>query len=171
MNDYVSKPIDRQLLFDKVVHWAGRSTDKIVTVDEGDHEERRASTSADELLDRKALLQLAEDTSAATALRLIDVFIKELRSRAGQIADCHDRSDVDGLASQAHALKSSAATYGAAAIRAQALHLDNACRKSDQTSAMAAAQELLSAVEPTIKALHAYMAEIGKNTGTNDSSG
>jgi PAS domain S-box-containing protein len=169
MNDYVSKPIDRDLLFDKIVHWAGRSTDQDMVVDEGGHEEERAPTSSDELIDRKALLQLAEDTSPATALRLIAVFIKELQSRTMQIAEFHDLGDMDGLASQAHALKSSAATYGAAVVRERTLRLDNACSCSDQKAAMAAAQELLAVVEPTVKALNAYLAEIGANVDTDNS--
>jgi len=168
MNDYVSKPVNRQLLFNKIVYWAGRSTNQAAAEDGRRHEEERAPGSSDELLDQKALLQLVEDTSSTTALKLVAVFIRELQSRAGQIADYSDSADMDGLGSQAHALKSSAATYGAAVIRAQALHLDSACSSSDQAAAMTASQDLLTAVEPTVKALHAYIAKIRANIDTDD---
>jgi len=160
MDDYVSKPIDRLLLSNKILYWAGRATSQPEKAPESRASEIESPDSSYDLLDRDALSQLAEDTSPEVALKLIAVFIKELRARAEQIEDSGERGDMDGLASQAHALKSSAATYGAAIVRGQALCLDSACKKGAQSTAMAASRGLLEAVEPTAEALIAYTAEV-----------
>jgi PAS domain S-box-containing protein len=164
MDDYVSKPLNRPLLFNKLLYWAGRTLDQSAA--EVGHRVPAAGSadSSDGLLDRHALSQLVEDTSPETARRIIAVFVEELRARAGQIAEYRDRCEMGGLASEAHVLKSSAATYGAAIIRVQSLRLDGACTNGDMSTAMDACRDLLAAVEPTAEALIAYTAEIGGET-------
>jgi len=158
MNDYISKPVDRQLLFDKILIWAGRldaRTEALTTKTSASRIE--ASTRRSALLDAEALALLAEDTSAEIAPRLISVFIKELRTRAGRIEESSQHLDFSCLASEAHALKSSAATYGAAIVRDHALRLDSACTSTDRDAAAAAARDLIAAVEPTAAALTKYI--------------
>ena len=163
MDDYVSKPIDRQLLFDKIMYWTDRADSQPDAPSSARLLELRASDSPSGFLDRKSLALLAEDTSSEMAPKLIAVFINELRARAERIDDGSKRGDIECLACQAHALKSSAATYGAAIVRDHALRLDSACTSEDQDVAIAASRDLLAAVEPTAEALTQYTAETWPN--------
>jgi CheY-like chemotaxis protein len=148
MNDYVSKPVTRETLMDTVVRWANVEAQTADTT--------QASGDQSKLIDEKALQTLGEDTSPDLVPRMIEVFVDELRMRASSIQAGIDGSDVARLAKEAHALKSSAATYGAIVVAETARRVDQACKDGDRTQAMTQAQALLDSVEPTVSALSSH---------------
>ena len=105
------------------------------------------------LVDDDALKMLGEDTSPDLVPRMVEVFVAELRSRAASISAGLDSGDTKRLASEAHALKSSAATYGARAVAEYARRIDQACRDGSSPEAEAQARALLASVESTVTAL------------------
>jgi PAS domain S-box-containing protein len=148
MNDYVSKPVDRQTLSATVLRWA--------RVDDGAVSEVIAADGETLLIDEDGLRMLGEDTSQELVPKLVNVFVAELRARAGNISDGMDSGDMNRLAREAHALKSSAATYGALAIAERARWLDQACTDENGVEAGAQCRALLELVEPTIAAFEAH---------------
>ncbi len=64
--------------------------------------------------------------------------------------------DADRLGREAHALKSSAATYGAIRISEHAARIDDACKRRDHAVAHEHARRLLAAVGPTAEALQTH---------------
>jgi PAS domain S-box-containing protein len=148
MNDYVSKPVDRQTLVSTILKWAN--------TDDEAGAGRQTEVGSLSVIDGDALVALGEDTSPDLVPRMVEVFVEELRSRAASIMDGLEINDPKRLASEAHALKSSAATYGARIIADHARRIDQACKDGDVLAAESQARELLGVVESTVKALEAH---------------
>ena len=148
MNDYVTKPVDRPTLAATVLKWAETGT--------ADLGEPGSDVGEGPLVDDDALQALGEDTSFELIPRMVGVFVEELQSRASHIAEGVETHDSRRLASEAHALKSSAATYGAVAIAEHARRLDQACKDGNQLEAEAQARAILARVGPTVGALREH---------------
>lgn len=71
------------------------------------------------------LKQLTDDLDAALLAEVLHQFMEETRTRALRIAET---ADPKLLARDAHTLKSTAATFGATVLSAQARALEDACR-------------------------------------------
>lgn len=152
MNDYICKPVDRETLGSKVRQWASGALELDVSTGETLHLSVRERSNT-LLVDENALRQLADDTSPELVPKMVAVFIRELRLRAVTISDAVDKVDTNTLKTEAHALKSSAATYGAAAVRIQALQIEEGSDDNDDERTIAAARDLLELVEPTAQSL------------------
>jgi len=85
--------------------------------------------------------------------KLVQVFIRELRERAGRIGVGIAVEDLNALGREAHALKSSAATYGALALAHWARALDAACKAGERRAALEAARRIGELTNPTAEAL------------------
>jgi len=112
MNDHIGKPLDRALLLETVARW--------LTTDG---------------LDGAVLDQLARDLPPDLLPVVLGEFVAETLARAGRIAA---GADTGTLAREAHTLKSTAATFGAARLSAAALELERACRGGGPADAVAA---------------------------------
>lgn len=146
MDDYLSKPVDKVLMAQKIDQWAAKS-------------KRSATQVVDNLVDTAVLQQLALDTSEELVPQMLKVFIRELAMRNDRIADSIKQKDLGALAREAHALKSSAATFGAAAIAEHARKLDDASRSGEELVALDSAKQVLSMIEPTIASLKRRMSD------------
>lgn len=148
MNDYVSKPANREQLAETVHRWVQESEPSL--------DQDSAVAGEDRWLDDQALTTLGEDTDPALVPKMVSVFLEELRSRAAAMATGLEEGDADRLGREAHALKSSAATYGAVRISDHATRVDDACKRQDHAVAREHARRLVAAVEPTVDALSAH---------------
>ena len=148
MNDYVSKPVDKKTLAKTVLKWASAEPPEA-----GDTDDQGGHTS---FIDHIALQNLADDTSPELVPRMAQIFVTELRDRAQQLHSGAERNDWSCLAAQAHALKSSGATYGAVVIADHARALDEACKAGEHQTAMTHTQLLLAAVEPSIREMQQH---------------
>lgn len=148
MNDYLSKPVDKKTLAKTVIRWASERT--------GEDVESEATDGHTAYIDDIALQNLADDTSIELVPRMAQVFITELRDRADRLRSGAEHSDLSRLAAEAHALKSSGATYGAVVIANHARRIDEACKSGDHETAMEHASALLAAVEPSIRAMQQH---------------
>jgi HPt (histidine-containing phosphotransfer) domain-containing protein len=65
------------------------------------------------------------------------------------MSDAIETCDIKVIASEAHALKSSAASYGAQVVARHARGIDQACKDGDLVLAIEQARKLIAIVEPT----------------------
>ena len=143
MNDYLTKPIDRDATLHAIAHWTG----SIVTATA---EERalpdlsgtHASETAAAYVDEQVLLQLARDTAPEIVPELLVLYIDDARARLKQIQKAVAEADTQTLEFEAHTLGSSAAAHGNLKLHALARQIEYQCRNADQQQALAKAASL-----------------------------
>lgn len=146
LSDFLTKPVERETLFARILHWAVGQSAREPAPGE-------ALAGDSMLVDRETLDQLGRDTSPELVPKLVQVFIRELEGRAGSIAEAMEAEDLGALGREAHALKSSAATYGALALAHWARALDAACKAGERRAALEAARRIGELTNPTAEAL------------------
>lgn len=116
MNDFVAKPIDAEKLIEQIVKWSSQ----ISTPTEG-----KKSMTTFELMNSETLQKLGNETSPEMLPEIVSIFIKEMDERINSLPVAVDELDGDELIARAHAIKSSAGTFGA-------LRLEDSARRIEQ---------------------------------------
>jgi len=116
MDDFVAKPIDAEKLIKQIVKWSS----KISTPTEG-----KKSMTTFELMNSETLQKLGNETSHEMLPEIVSIFIKETEERINSLPVAVDELDGDELIARAHAIKSSAGTFGA-------LRLEDSARRIEQ---------------------------------------
>lgn len=147
MDDYLTKPLDRNLLiaclerfFGKVEAVAGTGTDSASV---------HGVAEMPAPVDWPALLQ-STDGDEGMARELIDLFIASGDETLASIAHALGKSDYATVGAQAHSLKGASASLRAQAASAAAAKLEAAARAGDGTKIPNLAAELRSEVTRTI---------------------
>ena len=107
--------------------------------------------------DAAAIDKIAETVMPATVASLVTLFLEELGERRSLVRHAIDSRDMPTLAHQAHALKSSAGTYGAPRLRQVCLTLERACLNRDQRLAIASATSLVRAIDQAAAAIREWL--------------
>ena len=107
--------------------------------------------------DVAAIDKIAETVMPATVASLVSLFLEELAERRALVCHAISRRDLSTLSQQAHALKSSAGTYGAPRLRQVCLTLERACQHRDQPRAVMSATALIKAIDQTATAVKAWL--------------
>jgi PAS domain S-box-containing protein len=125
MNGHVAKPIDPMTLLAAVdAALAGRQP------------ERPPMRDAEvPLVDRGVLEELGAGIEPGRLPQLVAVFVEETEERLARLAAARASGDIATLGRLAHALKSAAGTFGAAALARRAGLIEEACRAGDAASA------------------------------------
>lgn len=121
------------------------------------------------LLDHKALACLARDTLGMPLTEMTQIFIAELLMRRDRMLEAARKSDFASIGSHSHALKSSAATFGALKVARYAAGLDRACKTAKPEGIPELLNSLDACCEPTISALRSA-AFLVANTKHNEES-
>ena len=116
MNDFVAKPIDAEKLIEQIVKWSSQIS--IPT-------EGKKSMTTFELMNSETLQKLGNETSPEMLPEIVSIFIKETEERINSLPVAVDELDGDELIARAHAIKSSAGTFGA-------LRLEDSARRIEQ---------------------------------------
>ena len=116
MNDFVAKPIDAEKLIEQIVKWSSQIS--IPT-------EGKKSMTTFELMNSETLQKLGNETSPEMLPEIVSIFIKEMEERINSLPVAVDELDRDELIARAHAIKSSAGTFGA-------LGLEDSARRIEQ---------------------------------------
>lgn len=99
-----------------------------------------APTPPSDVLDLDCLAQMVTALDAETAVVLVDGFVEEMIARADRIGDAAASGDGEALAREAHALKSSAGTYGAREVNGLASAIERGAKAGDGARAAIEAQ-------------------------------
>lgn len=151
MNDFLTKPVDRSRLV-AVVEACLSGAEISVDASEQTGEENMGEI-VDENLDVHTLDQLKLDTDATLLSQLVTVFIEQTRERLDEIARACDQRDWKRLQGEAHALKSTAGTFGAKRLQNHSRRLEQACEKGELATALMLAQAIAKVATPALEAL------------------
>ena len=109
------------------------------------------------MLDQDVIDQLVRDVGDETAKELIALFIDEARQRVRRIGALTGTEDCEKLAREAHALKSTSMTYGAAELGRLAKDLEATSRAG--TTDRSLIDKVARSAERDLAALEAFLAE------------
>jgi PAS domain S-box-containing protein len=146
---YITKPVVKADLLGMVSKWlkAEPRADRLEAF-EGE---------AAELVDEDALARLEQDTSPQAVPAMLDVFLKETRERLETVTDLMANGDIQGIGDQAHAMKSSAGTFGARRLHLLAKAVETACRANERDKALALAQRFSQVARNSMDALESFL--------------
>lgn len=125
MDDYLSKPIDREKLFGVFQQWAGRKTSqegKSGKGEEGSGSSERAAGIASPIDMKGAMLRFDNDGDFFRSM--LAEFLGYLPEKLRAIEDATSSGDSDRLRSSAHALKGTAAMLSANTLAALLLSIE-----------------------------------------------
>jgi CheY-like chemotaxis protein/HPt (histidine-containing phosphotransfer) domain-containing protein len=142
MNDYISKPVVKAELL-AAVRRLLLGHDKVMdrTLIVSDPHDGIAET----LLSESTLAELNDNLGVELVPRMIQGFLGELERRIDRLHDAIQAQNLVDASADAHSLKGSAGTFGAAALQECARRLELACRAQDMTTV----QDLLPMVIAT----------------------
>jgi len=130
MNDYLSKPVQREALRKMLERWTTPNSSRNGT--------NRSTEMKDdnnrETLDRdvlETLRELSGDDEPSLFAELVQIFLDDTPVRLEAIEAAFASADADGIGRAAHALKSSAANLGALALSEMFRDLEQAGREHD----------------------------------------
>jgi HPt (histidine-containing phosphotransfer) domain-containing protein len=111
------------------------------------------------LIDFCTLSQLQNDLPDGMLPGMVDVFIYESNKRIEIISDLLSAGDIPEIAKQAHALKGSAATFGASLLTMAAVELDIHCKQGNNAEVNMLAKQVIRVGQQTISAFRNYFEE------------
>lgn len=158
MNDYVSKPVNRDQLLDALDRWTREHPKQELKADLGN---RPAAKPIDEVpvLDDQALEQLAEDIDPEMVPDLVSSFLQDARGRIERIAEAIGEDDFETVEMESHTLGSSSATFGAMRLHKLMRNIEHACQQGDNKKVCLLVSEMEPAAEGGFSALEQYVGE------------
>jgi len=111
MSDFLAKPININSLIDRLVHWI--SSDAELPIVEKGGEVGGLSAEGSELMDQRTLSDLEKETSHELVTQIIGIFIEETGERMAALLEAGRNQQLESVVAEAHAIKSSAGTFGA----------------------------------------------------------
>ncbi len=126
MNDFLAKPIDSMRLSKCIAHWLGNTNAVAHQVASDSPDDSRVSLG--ELHDERVTDRLRADLSSEAFPRVVRAFVDGLPGRINELVEALSEKDPEVIANAAHALKSSAATFGAIELAVRARQVENEAR-------------------------------------------
>lgn len=151
MNDFLTKPVDRARLVMTIERWLSGSARRLEENKAIEPENPDDDNTID--LDLTTLEQLKTDTDANLLSRLITEFMDQTHERLNEIIAASKQHDWKTLQGEAHALKSTAGTFGAKRLQEHARRLECASANEDSATALMLAQAIDKVAAPALKAL------------------
>ncbi len=163
MNDFMAKPISAETLLDRVLHWVapvqGTADAESKTVsgdaDKKDSEAAQNELPVDEnpgreLMDLGVIAVMERETSCELVKEIIGVFVHETSEHLLALRKAGEAADTTAMVAEAHAIKSSAGTFGALQLQDVSSTVEVLGRQGKQAEAIAAIKVLGEVAEQTI---------------------
>jgi PAS domain S-box-containing protein len=154
MNDFIAKPICAETLRDRLLHWMKPA----MAVTRSGEDRSGAADAARQIMHRGVLDDMARQTSAEVLGEIVGIFIRETGDRLDRLRSLSEQDGAEQLASAAHAIKSSAATFGAELLHDAARLVEASARRGDARQAADAIDDVVRFGEETLKV---YSEEFG----------
>ncbi|GAA4492746.1 response regulator [Pseudaeromonas paramecii] len=151
MNDYLTKPLHREQLHAMLARWLQQQGGSPVG-----EPVPAASEKSLPIIDEQVLAQLANDTSEAVLLKVLDLFLAESKNNLTALEACLVNRDWQQFTKLAHAIKSSAGAMGAKALHQVSSQLEQLSRQGERDKLAALCQELAQIQAQTRLALEAH---------------
>ncbi|RJG42457.1 PAS domain S-box protein [Motilimonas pumila] len=151
MNDYLSKPIDREATLACICRWT--QTDPAPAALSQTAAPSTQNMDDYALVDESILLQLVADTSADIVPDLLLLYIEDSESRLALIQDAIAATDYKTLEFECHTIGSSAIAHGNVKLHHIARSAERACQQEDFAQAITAGQQLVNLAQPSFEKL------------------
>lgn len=165
MNDYLAKPCRKHELLAMVEKWSAlpimetELNDDFYTTSTANKiiEENDLYNN---LIDNHILAELAHDVTEEMMPEMIDLFITETDKRLKRVVLAGQRKDLAQIALESHALKSSAATFGAVHLATKISQLETECLQGNMNNSLALVTQVEEISKKTLTVIHnsAFMA-------------
>ena len=142
MDDFVAKPIDSNKLRQQMVKWILHAPLQA--------QENEAMRSEIDLMSQETLDKLGQETSPEILPEIVNVFIDEMQERIDQFPSNISALDADDLVSRAHAIKSSAGTFGANRLMEAARDIEQLARDGEIDQARSQISSMLETGRSTL---------------------
>ncbi len=179
MNDYLSKPLVRADLLGMIARWlppgspgsavkaasypaepyrqagpAAQTAPPVADLATAQAGSTASAVGGNPLLDEACLRKLEQDVGPELLTTLVASFTTELERRLGRVKAAQANGDPGTLALEVHAIKGSAATFGAPPLSALALTLERAARSGEADLAWDTLPDFLAVAEGTLTLLY-----------------
>ena len=151
MNDFIAKPISIDGLLDRLVHWVSPAAPIPVAENRAEPEPDSADGDEAELMDQQVLADLENETSRELVTEIIGIFIKETGERLDDLREAGTRQDPPSVIAAAHAVKSSAGTFGALRLQAAAGRVELLGRQGKEEESIALIESVADITEKTLR--------------------
>jgi CheY-like chemotaxis protein len=153
MDDFVPKPVDKARLFKTLVRHIPAVTANDDPPDtDGQPTAGESGDAGDPLIDEGVIRQLGEDVSEEAVPAMLQMFISEAATRAGNVLKALGESSMESVEDEAHTLKSCAGTFGAARLAALARDIEAACREENPQTAVILGERMDGLLQQTLAA-------------------
>ncbi len=142
MNAYLTKPISRIDLLSVVATWCGG-------VDSHQLKDSEEDTESSVKLDKQVVDEMIAQFGQVKVNELLALFLLEIDNRCNAIQLAVKERDIDVLSREAHTIKSTAATFGAAALQEKALAIEVCGYNKDITKALSLVEEFIDCAKQT----------------------
>ena len=149
MNDYISKPIEPQALFDTLRRWL-RSVDSVKAM------EIAPQVVSEKIFDERSALSRVEG-DRDLLLEILAVFMEEAPAQLRQISKSAALGDLEVLRRQAHSLKSAAGSVAAQQLTERAARIESHAQSGALDRAMVEVRRL----DNDLDSLHGLLGEKG----------
>ncbi len=161
MNDYLGKPFTKQILLNKMTEWTSTATidsnaddaltssgntKTIETVD------KNQLPDDSKYIDYEVLSGMLEDLPAEKHIEIINLFVSESAKRLEKINQLLASKDIVELGNQSHALKGSAATFGATLLTPWTENLEQCCKQGKAEETEELAKQVIDVGRKTLEA-------------------
>lgn len=155
MNDYLTKPINKQKVLQTIHFWSGQKP-KVITQQT---DQKSVSHPEDEavLVDEKVIQQLIKDTSAEIVPALLMGYIEDSYERLESIQNAVNNQDCKTLELETHTLGSSAGAHGNMTLLAQARAIEKLCRENQCEQAIQSTPDMVEFAHKALDALKQRM--------------
>ena len=157
-NEYLTKPIDRQILFREVCRFAGRRMTDPATPspDATDARQSEAVAKATPHADGEVLL--SDYATDPDLVELIEDFVGRLDEISGAMTQALQANDFEGLQSQAHQMKGAGGLYGYPTVSSAAAAVETAAKSKDAEGATLSLSQLCTLFQAVARGWQAQTA-------------
>ncbi|MBI3707069.1 MAG: response regulator, partial [Proteobacteria bacterium] len=145
MNDYVSKPIDRNVLLATIERWIVGPLNSTA----GAAGAAQSGEAELPILDDSQLATIEEAVPLNEFRSLVEEFLDGATQRVDRIKALMEQGDLAQIARESHDLVSTAGNFGARRMQALARRLEGACKAANAVKAGKLVQEVLVAAPPS----------------------
>ena len=171
MNDFIAKPISIDKLLDRLVHWVSVDDKPEAAPDKGTSEDQinvvPPLDDETELMDEQALLSLEKETSRELLTEIIGIFIRETTERLKALHEAVEQRATPAIMAEAHAIKSSATTFGANRLQEVAGRVEVLGRQDKQAEAIAAVEAVTDVTHKTLELYTSHFLVTPATPGVN----
>ncbi len=166
MNDYLTKPVDSELLFKTLQKWYRPDE-----LPKPEHQDEDNSQRAEMTQESQCTAQACFDTDGAIArcggnvdvyTRVLSAFSESLEKTRSRLASAMEANDIETLAREAHSIKGAALNVGNSELANSAAALERSAKNDNPDSLPDLLMNVYKSIESTTESLPGVIEQLGK---------